>query len=85
MTEEFNRHVYAQYTLRVPQREKVMAMLKDYGVPTVVHYPKSIHNQKVFSDLYGQFYSDQKFPEAEKAAQEVMSLPMHPYLKKKIK
>ena len=82
VTEEFNRHVYAQYTLRVPQREKVMAMLKDHGVPTVVHYPKSIHNQKVFSDLYGQFYNDQKFPEAEKAAQEVMSLPMHPYLKK---
>ncbi len=76
--EEGNRHVFAQYTIRVPNREKVIEFLKTKGVPAVVHYPKTVNHQKVFQTLYGDAGA---FPEAEKAAREVLSLPMHPYLK----
>src|SRR5205823_2727517 len=80
-TEPFNNHVYAQYTVRVPKREAVAATLKSKNIPTVVHYPKSIHQQKIFHELYGEAYAGQGFPVAEAAAREVLSLPMHPYLK----
>lgn len=76
--QEGNRHVFAQYTIRVQNREMVMAFLKEKGVPSVVHYPKTVNHQKVFQTLYGDAGS---FPHAEKAAKEVLSLPMHPYLK----
>jgi len=72
-----NTHVYAQYTIRVPDRDGLAAMLKGRGIPTAVYYPKCLHEQPVFSSL-GYHYGD--FPEAEKAAMEVISLPMHPFL-----
>ena len=77
-TEEGNTHVYAQYTIRVKNRAQVIEYLKGKGVPAVVHYPKTVNHQKVFQNLYGNAGS---FPVAEKAAEEVLSLPMHPYLK----
>ncbi|MEZ4814799.1 MAG: DegT/DnrJ/EryC1/StrS family aminotransferase [Bdellovibrionota bacterium] len=76
--EEGNRHVFAQYTIRVPHREKTIEFLKTKGVPAVVHYPKTVNKQPVYQSLYGDAGA---FPEAEKAALEVLSLPMHPYLK----
>jgi UDP-2-acetamido-2-deoxy-ribo-hexuluronate aminotransferase len=72
-----NTHVYAQYTVRVPDRDAVAAKLKERGIPTAVYYPKCLHEQPVFASLgyrYGQF------PEAERASREVLSLPMHPFL-----
>lgn len=74
---EGNTHVYAQYTIRVPQRERVAEGLKAQGIPTAVYYPKCLHEQPVFSGL-GYKWGD--FPEAEKASREVLSLPMHPFL-----
>ena len=73
-----NRHVYAQYTIRVPAREKLMEHLKSKGIPTVVHYPSPVHHQTVFKKLYGDAGT---FPKAELAATQVLSLPMHPYMK----
>ncbi len=78
LTEPGNNHVYAQYTIRVKNRERVVEFLKSKNVPAVVHYPKTVNHQKVYQDLYG---ASEAFPQAEKAAQEVLSLPMHPYLK----
>lgn len=78
VTEAQNNHVYAQYTLQTPHREKIMDHLKQKGVPTVIHYPKPVHKQKVFQKLYGDAGH---FPKADQAASEVFSLPMHPYLK----
>lgn len=72
-----NTHVYAQYTLRVPQRDKLLAQLKAQGIPTGVYYPKCLHEQPVFAGLG---YKAGDFPMAEQAAGEVLSLPMHPFL-----
>jgi UDP-2-acetamido-2-deoxy-ribo-hexuluronate aminotransferase len=69
--------VYAQYTLRVKDRESVQASLKEQGIPTAVHYPMPLHLQECF-DYLGQ--SKGCFPEAEKASVEVMSLPMNAFL-----
>ncbi len=75
-----NTHVYAQYTVRLPQRDATAAKLKERGVPTAVYYPKCLHEQPVFAPL-GYRYG--AFPESEKASREVLSLPMHPFLSEK--
>jgi UDP-2-acetamido-2-deoxy-ribo-hexuluronate aminotransferase len=72
-----NTHVYAQYTIRVPERDQLAAKLKARGIPTAVYYPKCLHEQKVFEGLG---YGPGDFPTAEKASREVLSLPMHPFL-----
>ncbi len=72
-----NTHVYAQYTIRVPNRELLAAELKKRGIPTAVYYPKCLHEQPVFA-ASGSKLGD--FPVAEKASREVISLPMHPFL-----
>jgi UDP-2-acetamido-2-deoxy-ribo-hexuluronate aminotransferase len=69
--------VYAQYTLRTPQREKVLTALKQAGIPVAVHYPVPLHRQPAFAGLG---YREGDFPVAERAAREVFSLPMHPFL-----
>ncbi len=72
-----NTHVYAQYTIRLPERDQVAERLKALGIPTAIHYPKCLHEQPVFSKL-GYNWGD--FPVSEKASREVLSLPMHPFL-----
>jgi UDP-2-acetamido-2-deoxy-ribo-hexuluronate aminotransferase len=72
-----NTHVYAQYTVRVPNRDAVGEKLKAQGIPTAVYYPKCLHEQPVFASC-GYQWGD--FPESEKASREVLSLPMHPFL-----
>ena len=71
-----NTHVYAQYTIRVKDRDGLGAKLKELGIPTAVYYPKCLHEQPVFAgtSAWGEL------PESEKASREVISLPMHPYL-----
>jgi len=75
-----NTHVYAQYTIRLPDRDKAAERLKAKGIPTAVYYPKCLHEQPVFASL-GYKWGD--FPESEKASREVLSLPMHPFLTEK--
>jgi UDP-2-acetamido-2-deoxy-ribo-hexuluronate aminotransferase len=72
-----NSHVYAQYTLRIPDRDQVAERLKSAGIPTAVYYPKCLHEQPIFAGL-GCHWGD--FPESERASREVLSLPMHPFL-----
>ncbi|HRJ72805.1 MAG TPA: DegT/DnrJ/EryC1/StrS family aminotransferase [Terrimicrobiaceae bacterium] len=72
-----NTHVYAQYTIRVPNRDGLGESLKKHGIPTAVYYPKCLHEQPVFADLG---YKIGDFPVSEKASHEVISLPMHPFL-----
>jgi UDP-2-acetamido-2-deoxy-ribo-hexuluronate aminotransferase len=74
---ENNTHVYAQYTIRVRDRDALSQALKGEGIPTAIYYPKCLHEQPVFSPL-GYKWGD--FPVAEKASREVISLPMHPFL-----
>jgi len=75
--EAHNTSVYAQYTVEVPSRDAVQATMSECNIPTAVHYPRPIHLQPAFASL-GQ--EPGSFPAAEKAAERVISLPMHPYL-----
>jgi UDP-2-acetamido-2-deoxy-ribo-hexuluronate aminotransferase len=73
-----NTHVFAQYTIRVPERDAVAEHLKLKGIPTAVYYPKCLHEQPVYKSL-GYLWG--RFPNAEIASREVLSLPMGPFLK----
>jgi len=71
-----DRHVFTPYTIRVRRRDQVRAALAEVGVPTAVYYPRCLHQQPAFSS----FGKVGDFPIAEKAAGEVLSLPLHPFL-----
>jgi UDP-2-acetamido-2-deoxy-ribo-hexuluronate aminotransferase len=68
---------FAQYSIRVQNRDEVQAKLKEAGIPTAVHYPMPLHLQECFA-YFG--YKKGDFPVAEKVSQEILSLPMNPYL-----
>ncbi|HET6314124.1 MAG TPA: DegT/DnrJ/EryC1/StrS family aminotransferase [Chloroflexia bacterium] len=73
------RHVFHQYTVRVLpplDRDDVRKQLADAGVGSEVYYPVPVHQQQFYTD---QGYSG-SFPESERAAREVLSLPIHPGL-----
>lgn len=70
--------VFAQFTVRVQQRDRVVEALKVDGIPTAVHYPVCLHHQPMYQKT-GE-YAGQSFPVAEALAREVLSLPMHPDL-----
>ncbi len=75
--EAYNRSVFAQYTIEIPDRDAVQAQLKTRDIPTAAHYPVPLHRQPAFAFL-GQGAG--QFPVSEHVAGRVMSLPMHPYL-----
>jgi perosamine synthetase len=71
------RHVYHQYTIRVPDgRDRLAEHLQERGIGTGVYYPVPVHQQAVYQRLG---YRD-SLRMAEKACQEVLSLPVHPAL-----
>ena len=70
------RHVYHAYTVRVTDRNSVQAELQKQEIQTGVHYPVPVHLQPAYSEL-GTLGD---FPEAERAAAEVLSLPIYPEL-----
>ncbi len=72
-----NRCSWAQYTVRSPQRSRLIEQLKLRGVPTAIHYPMPLHQQEVYARMG---IRDESLPESVKASKEVFSLPMHPYL-----
>ena len=74
-------HVFHQYTIRVPdgRRDALIQYLEDHGVGSGVYYPVPIHKQAYYAKRLGY---DQQLPEAERAAEEVLSLPVHPALTK---
>lgn len=72
--EAHNVSAWAQYTVRVANREAVQEKLKEAGVPTAVHYPIPLNKQPAVAD------ETANLPEGDMAAETVMSLPMHPYI-----
>ena len=72
-------HVYHQYTIRVEQRDALQKFLSERRIGSTVYYPYSLHLQPLYSAL-GHKAGD--FPHAERAAKEVLSLPMYPELRK---
>ncbi|ENM3842725.1 TPA: DegT/DnrJ/EryC1/StrS family aminotransferase [Vibrio cholerae] len=72
--EDYNECAWAQYTIRVKDREKVQLKLQSAGIPTAVHYPIPLNKQPAVED------SSVFLPVGDEIAKEVLSLPMHPYL-----
>jgi dTDP-4-amino-4,6-dideoxygalactose transaminase len=70
----YARHIYHQYTIRVHKRDKVAQHLTGKKIPNAIYYPIPLHQQE---SLRGIGNARQSFPITEKAAAEVISLPMH--------
>lgn len=70
---------WAQYTVLVPaeKRARIVSALKEQGVPTMIYYPKPLHRQTAYRDFP---VVGNGLPVSERLADEVLSLPMHPYL-----
>jgi len=69
--------VWAQFTVITPDREAVVAKLKDAGIPTAIHYPRPIHAQPAYAAYSA---GEGATPVSDVLAAQVMSLPMHPDL-----
>lgn len=69
-----NESIWAQYTIQVKNREHILSSLKKDGVPAVVYYPMPLNHQPAVADATAIL------PNGDRVAQEVMSLPMGPYL-----
>lgn len=69
--------VWAQYTLRTPKRDALMASLRSAQIPSVIYYRKALHRQTAYAHFPR---SPNGLPISEQLESEVMSLPMHPYL-----
>ena len=73
----YARHVYHIYGIRVPQRDRILAELKNRGVHCGIHYPVPIHLQKAYSSMS---LAAGAYPVTESWAEEMLSLPMYPEL-----
>ena len=71
---DHNTSSWAQYTIRIANRSGVQAAMQEAGVPTTVHYPLPLNRQPAVAD------GSVDLPHGDRAANEVLSLPMHPYL-----
>ncbi len=76
---DYARHVYHVYAIRVKNRDRLVERLKNKGVSCLVHYPIPLHLQPAYKSLG---YKKKDFPIAEKVANEIISLPMFPYITK---
>ena len=72
---------WAQYTILLKdkeQRNAVQAKLKEKGIPSMIYYPRGLHQQKAYAWME---LKDEDYPNTLAAAHRVLSLPMHPYMK----
>jgi dTDP-4-amino-4,6-dideoxygalactose transaminase len=72
-----NESIYNQYTIRADRRDQLQAFLKERGIGSSVYYPLPLHLQPCFAYLG---YREGSCPESERAAREVISLPVYPEL-----
>ncbi|MBL7107340.1 MAG: DegT/DnrJ/EryC1/StrS family aminotransferase [Phycisphaerae bacterium] len=73
---EYAEHVYHLYVIRCEQRNDLQQHLSQHGINTQVHYPVPVHKQKAYQDLG----FDVQLPITERICNEILSLPMHPWL-----
>lgn len=72
-----NYHIYHQFTIRFAKRDELKEKLQQKGIGSAVFYPSPLHVQKAYTSLG---YKEGDFPESERAAREVLSLPIFPEL-----
>jgi dTDP-4-amino-4,6-dideoxygalactose transaminase len=75
----YAEHVYHLYAVRSRERDALQNFLRIRGIETGIHYPIPVHLQKAYADLG---YRQGDFPHSERAAAEVLSLPLYPELSK---
>jgi dTDP-4-amino-4,6-dideoxygalactose transaminase len=73
----YARAVFHLFVVRHPKRDGLMAALRERGVGTLIHYPQPLHLQRAFASLGGRAGD---LPVAERAAMEILSLPLYPEL-----
>jgi dTDP-4-amino-4,6-dideoxygalactose transaminase len=74
---EDRTHVFHQFTMRTQQRDELRAYLTGQGIPTEIYYPSPLHLQTGYAYLG---HTEGDFPESERAAKQVLSLPIYPEL-----
>ncbi|MBB2940416.1 dTDP-4-amino-4,6-dideoxygalactose transaminase [Actinoplanes lutulentus] len=74
VTLDGNEHVWHIFCVRVPRRDEVLATLNENGIGAAIHYPIPVHKTGAFASLGGSF------PNAEKVAPEILSLPIYPQI-----
>jgi len=75
--QEYGKHVYHLYVVRVRRRQEFQEYLASHGIRTLIHYPVPVHLQESYRDLG---YKEGSFPVSEELAKEIVSLPLYPEL-----